>query len=149
MLIFTTHFRNQSPSFHGFDAHDVKQSEKRLSSSKIELCDIPLPKIPEDDEMHYDPTVCNQACVTETLQCNVNESDEQTDRADMNQTNEPQVIVDKILEKVFEGTDQDDKICVDDEHNDEATKDMTNQIGIESISMPKDDPETEFFLSLS
>lgn len=133
MLIFSTNFRNRSSSFHGFDAHDVEQSEKRLASSKIELRDIPLPEIPEIDEMVHDPT-------TETLQCYVNES---------HGSDEPKLIVGKILEKVFDGCVQDEKVCIDSEHSGVAMKDVINQIGIETIPMPRDDPETNFFLSLS
>lgn len=144
-------FRNSS--FRGFDAHDVKQSEKRLSSSKIELCDIPLPKIPEIDEKMFcvPMAVYNQICVTDTLQSNVNENHEQTDDDDddIDQLDEPQLIIGEILEKIFDGRVQDDKVCADSEATDEATKDVINQIGIEPIVIPKDDPETSFFLSLS
>lgn len=150
MLLFSANFRNPSPTFRGFDAHDVKRSENHLSGSKIELWDIPLPKIPEIGEMLFEPTaVYNQYCVTEILQSKVNEINEQTDVADINQSDEPQLIIGEILEKVFEDTVQAGKVCIDSEHNGAATKDVTNQIGIESISMPTDDPETMFFLSLS
>lgn len=154
MLLFPAHFRNPSQPFRGFDAQDVKQSEKRLSISKIELCDIPLPEM---DEAHVDST----NTVTEPVPNSVKECHDQTENADMNQSAEQKLIVGEILEEVVETIIRDDKARGDGEHNGEATADVTSQIGIESIPMPKDDPElpiipmiaddpeTAFFLSLS
>lgn len=150
MLLFSTLFRHSSQSFRGFDVQDVKQSENRLSSSKIELCDIPLPETPEVDGMHLDST--ND--VIEPSPMNVEECNDQTDNADadMNQSDEQKLIVEEILEEVVETIIQDEKVRADSEHKGEATADMRScQVGIESMPMPmpKDDPETAFFLSLS
>lgn len=146
MLLFSTHSRDSSQSFRGFDVQDADQSKHCISSIKIELCDIPLPEIPEMDEMHIDST--ND--VIEPLPNNAEECNDQTlPEADMNQSDEPEQIVGEILEEVVETIIQDDKVRADSEHKVEATTEVTSQVGVETIPMPKDDPETAFFLSLS
>lgn len=77
----------------------------------------------------------------------VDECNEQTDNAELNQSDERKLIVGEILDEVVETVIQDDKVRADNES--EAATDVATQTGIESIPMPKDDPETAFFLSLS
>lgn len=139
----------RKPTFCGFDTNDVKQSVKRLSDSKIELCDIPLPDFPEIDETFLDSTnVYNRYCEAEPLQNN-----EQTDGGDDKNPSDNELVVGEILENVVEnvvqGFNRNDKACVDHEHNADATMDMVNLVGNGLIAMPADDPETVFFLSYS
>lgn len=138
-------------SFGGFDANDVVESEKCFLSSMIKLSDIPLPEI---DEMFVD--IYNESDVPEKLQSNTNGNHDQNDDADMNRSStillasETQWIVDEIVKNVV-GNDlnQDGIIGADDKHNTAAAKDVIDHLDIESILLPKDDPETVLFLSLS
>lgn len=118
----------------------------------IEPCDIPLPDIPENDELFFDPTtVYSQVYMTETLQTNGNEIyGTVINPSDITfSNNAQQSIVAEILEKVVDDVVQDGKSCVDSEHNGDAKKDVVNNAGIGSIIMPKDDAETKLFLSYS
>lgn len=145
MFLSFAHLRDSSQSFRGFDAHDVKQSLS-MSSAKIELHDIPLSKIAEIDEEHIeDTTSVHSLSVIKPLPNNVSETDADTDNTDMDQSDQQKLIVDEIVGEVVETIVQDGKVCVDRE----ATTELADQIGSAAIPMPKDDPETAFFLSLS
>lgn len=146
--------RDPSTSFRGFDTYDVKQSVHRLSGSKFELCDIPLPDIPEMEEMYFhSSTVYSRHYVAESngSECDIGDMDTKPMMVTL-LNEEPQLIVNEIVENVIGGNAEEDKTGVDNEHNGKAKTDMLNEAGIEAIEailMPKDDPETLCFLSHS